>query len=239
MVVDPVTGKPNVDKIIPTFTQAAMPEWFGYLFMLTLLAAAMSTLSAQFHVIGTAIGRDLYQEVIAKGAHQERTVPIAKVGIFVGFLVTLALAFQLGAGIVAIATALFFGMCAAAFLPLFVAALFWKRATKAGAIAGMLAGTVAWAGWVLLVHEKESAALGLARLLFGEAEPGAGTISRGGRSHRRRPAALRARRRSRCSLATKPVALARASPPPGASQPRSPPDLSPSSTPPLAIQRTR
>jgi SSS family solute:Na+ symporter len=176
MVADPVTGKPNVDKIIPTFTQAAMPEWFGYLFMLTLLAAAMSTLSSQFHVIGTAIGRDLYQEVVAKGAHQERTVPIAKVGIFVGFLVTLALAFQLGAGIVAIATALFFGMCAAAFLPLFVAALFWKRATKAGAITGMIAGTFAWAGWVLLVHEKESAALGLARLLSGKPSLFAGTI---------------------------------------------------------------
>jgi solute:Na+ symporter, SSS family len=167
MVTDPATGKPNIDKVIPLFTQAAMPEWFGYLFMLTLLAAAMSTLSAQFHVIGTAIGRDLYQEVIAKGAHQERTVPIAKAGIVVGFLATLALAFALGTGIVAIATALFFGMCAAAFLPLFVAALFWKRATRAGAIAGMLTGTFTWAAWVLLFHEKEAAALGLAKALVG------------------------------------------------------------------------
>ena len=175
MVVDPATGKPNVDKIIPTFTQTAMPEWFAYLFMLTLLAAAMSTLSAQFHVIGTAIGRDLYQEVVAKGAHQERTVPIAKAGIFLGFLVTLALASKLGAGIVAIATALFVGMCAAAFLPMFVAALFWPRATRQGAIAGMVAGTAAWGAWVLLVHEKESAALGLAKLLTGKASLAAGT----------------------------------------------------------------
>jgi SSS family solute:Na+ symporter len=176
MVTDPATGRPNVDKIIPTFTQAAMPQWFGYVFMLTLLAAAMSTLSAQFHVIGTAIGRDLYQEVYAKGAHQERTVPIAKAGIFAGFLVTLVLAFQLGTGIVAIATALFFGMCAAAFLPLFVAALFWKRATRAGAIAGMLTGTISWAAWVLLVHEKEAAAIGLANLLVGRPSLASGTI---------------------------------------------------------------
>jgi SSS family solute:Na+ symporter len=167
IVTDPVTGKPNVDKVIPAFIQAAMPEWFGYLFMLTLLAAAMSTLSAQFHVIGTAIGRDLYQEAFSKGSHQDRTVPIAKAGILVGFVLTVILAFQLGTGIVAIATSLFFGMCAAAFLPLFVAALFWKRATTAGAIAGMLAGTASWALWVLLVHEKESAALGLSQLLFG------------------------------------------------------------------------
>ncbi len=176
MVVDPATGKPNVDKIVPTFTQTAMPEWFGYLFMLTLLAAAMSTLSAQFHVIGTAIGRDLYQEVVAKGAHQERTIPLAKAGIFVGFVATLLLASKLGAGVVAIATALFFGMCAAAFLPMFVAALFWKRATRAGAIAGMLAGTAAWGAWVLLVHEKESAALGLAKALTGKASLAAGTV---------------------------------------------------------------
>ena len=167
MVIDPATGKPNVDKVIPTFIQSAMPEWFGYLFMLALLAAAMSTLSAQFHVIGTAIGRDVYQQVIAKGGHQERTVPIAKAGILIGFVVTVLLSFWLGPGIVAIATALFFGMCASAFLPLFTAALFWKRANKFGAIAGMLAGTFGWLLWVLLVHEKESAALGVAKLLFG------------------------------------------------------------------------
>jgi SSS family solute:Na+ symporter len=166
MVLD-ASGKPNVDKVIPTFIQSAMPQWFGYLFMLALLAAAMSTLSAQFHVIGTAIGRDVYQEVIARGGHQERTVPIAKGGILIGFVITVLLAFWLGTGIVAIATALFFGMCASAFLPLFTAALFWKRTTKAGAIAGMLAGTFGWLLWVLFVHEKESAALGVCKLLFG------------------------------------------------------------------------
>ena len=40
----------------------------------------------------------------------------------------------------------------------------------------MLAGTFAWAGWVLLVHEKESAALGIARLLSGKPSLFAGTI---------------------------------------------------------------
>jgi len=175
MVTDAATGKPNVDKVIPTFIQSAMPQWFGYLFMLTLLAAAMSTLSAQFHVIGTAYGRDLYQEVVARGRHQERTIPIAKGGILVGFVVTVLLALKLGAGIVAIATALFFGLCAAAFLPIFVAALFWKRANRFGAIAGMVTGTLAWALWVLFFHETESAALGVCALLFGKPSLVAGT----------------------------------------------------------------
>ncbi|MFL5262681.1 MAG: sodium:solute symporter [Anaeromyxobacteraceae bacterium] len=176
VVTDPTTGKPNIDKVIPTFVMTAMPPWFGYLFMLTLLAAAMSTLSAQFHVIGSSIGRDVYQQAIARGAHAERTVPLAKVGTFLAFLATLALAWRLPPGIVAIATALFFGMCAATFLPAYVAALFWPRATRAGVTAGMMAGLASWAGWVLLVHEKEAAALGVARLLAGRASLAAGTV---------------------------------------------------------------
>jgi SSS family solute:Na+ symporter len=176
MVIDPATGKPNIDKVIPTYVSHAMPQWFGYLFMLTLLAAAMSTLSAQFHAIGTSIGRDLYQQAIARGKHEERTVPFARAGILVAFVATVALAFRLPPSVVAIATALFFGMCAATFLPAYVAALFWPRATRAGAIAGMLAGIASWALWVLLVHERESAALGLARLLSGRPSLAAGTM---------------------------------------------------------------
>jgi SSS family solute:Na+ symporter len=175
VAADPATGKFNVDRIIPLYIQDAMPQWFGYLFMLSLLAAAMSTLSAQFHAIGTAIGRDLYDQAFTRGRHQERTVPLARAGIFVGFVGTVILAYNLGTGIVAIATALFFGMCAATFLPAFVSALFWKRATRAGVIAGMLAGFGAWGLWVLLVHERESAALGLAKLLSGKPSLFSGT----------------------------------------------------------------
>jgi solute:Na+ symporter, SSS family len=114
--------------------------------------------------------------VLARGAHQERTVPIAKLGIVAGFAVTLLLAFYLGAGIVAVATALFFGMCASAFLPMFVAALFWPRATRSGVIAGMLVGLTVWAGWVLFFHEKEAVALGLCAALFGRPSLVSGSV---------------------------------------------------------------
>lgn len=169
MVMEPTAAgpKPNIDKIIPLFIQQAMPEWFGYLFMLTLLAAAMSTLSGQFHAIGTSIGRDVYQQALAKGQHQERTVPLAKLGIFIGFVATMLLCYKLEAGIVAIATALFFGMCAAVLLPAYTSALFWKRATRSGVISGMVSGLLVWGLWVMFIHVKESATLGICKLLFG------------------------------------------------------------------------
>ena len=166
MVVDPVTQKPNIDKIIPTYIITAMPHWFGYVFMITLLAAAMSTLSGLFHAIGTSVGRDFYQQSLLKGKHQERTVPIAKLGILFAFIMTIILGFKLEPGIVAIATSLFFGMCAAVFLPAYVSALYWKAATKKGVITGMLVGFFTWGFWVFFVHEKESAALKLCKLIF-------------------------------------------------------------------------
>lgn len=169
MVMEPTASgvmKPNIDKIIPTYVSMGMPVWFGYLFLVTLLAAAMSTLSGQFHAIGTSVGRDLYQQAISNGRHQERTVPFAKLGILVGFVLTIFLSFKLGPGVIAIATSLFFGMCAAAFLPAYVSALFWKRASRAGVISGMLTGFGTWALWVLFMHEKESAALGICKKLF-------------------------------------------------------------------------
>ena len=50
------------DKIIPTFISSYIPEWFAAVFLTSMLAAAMSTLSSQFHTMGTAAGRDLYEK---------------------------------------------------------------------------------------------------------------------------------------------------------------------------------
>lgn len=156
----------NIDKIIPTYINSAMPVWFVYLFMLTLLSAAMSTSSSQFHTMGSAIGRDVFERVLFRGRHSRYTVAITRIGILAGVLGTVVLGYHLPGSIIAIATALFFGLCASVFLPSYAGALFWKGMTKSGAIASMLTGFFGTACWVLFVHQKESEALGLCKLLF-------------------------------------------------------------------------
>ena len=156
----------NVDKIIPLYINSAMPTWFVYVFMLTLLSAAMSTSSSQFHAMGTAIGRDLFEKIIYKGKNSPYTVLITRIGILIGVLVTVILGFKLPQSIIAIATSIFFGLCASTFLPTYTGALFWKGMTKAGAIASMFTGFLVTALWLLFVHKKESEALGLCQLVF-------------------------------------------------------------------------
>lgn len=156
----------NIDKIIPTYINSAMPTWFVYLFMITLLAAAMSTTSSQFHAMGTSIGRDFFENAVLKGKKTPYTVAITRIGIVVAVLFTVFLGYKLPGSIIAIATAIFFGLCASTFLPAYVGALFWKGMTKAGAIASMLVGFFGTAFWLLFIHEKEAKALGVCEFIF-------------------------------------------------------------------------
>lgn len=159
-------AKGNIDKIIPTYINSALPTWFVYVFMFTLLSAAMSTSSSQFHALGTAIGRDFFERGILKGKHAKYTVAITRVGILIGVLATVILGYRLPDSIIAIATAIFFGLCASTFLPSYIGALFWKGMTKAAVISSMIVGFFGTAFWLLFIHEKESAALGLCKFIF-------------------------------------------------------------------------
>jgi SSS family solute:Na+ symporter len=155
----------NTDTIIPRYIREAMPHWFGVVFVLTLLSAAMSTLSSQFHTIGTAIGRDLFDHTGRRGHRQ--AVLVTRLGVVVGIVVSVVLARTLRGNLIAVATAIFFGLCAATFLPSFLAAIFWRRMTRPAAIVSMLVGFVTSLLWLALVHGKTAAGLGIARALFG------------------------------------------------------------------------
>ncbi|MDX9871615.1 MAG: sodium:solute symporter family protein [Clostridia bacterium] len=166
--IDPVTHAPNVDKIIPLYIDSAMPGWFTYIFTLTLLAAAMSTMSGQFHVIGTSISRDLYESLRKKDG-KGNSLLINRIGLVVAMIVTVWLTFRLPAGIIAVATTTFMGTCAAAFLPAYTAALYWPRVTRIGAIASMVIGTFTTLFLLVFVYAKGSAGLGISMALFGKA----------------------------------------------------------------------
>ena len=157
----------NVDSVIPLLIKQAMPGWFSYFFMLVILSAAVSTLSSQFHAIGVAFGRDVL-EAAARGRLSRRSSAlISRIGIVAAVLLTVFLSMKMGAGIIARATSIFFGIMASGWLAPFLLSLYWRRVTKAGAVAGMVSGlTVALIGF-LFFHESESAVFGLARLLTG------------------------------------------------------------------------
>ena len=154
----------NVDKIIPTFINSAMPKWFTYIFLLTLLSAAMSTISTQFHVQGSSIAHDVYCAI-----KNRSSLRITRIGILIAIIIAVVLAYILPGNIVATGTSIFFGICAVAFLPVYLCALFWKRTTKLGAIAGIVSGTVSSLFCLLFTYKKVAAGLGICKFLTGKA----------------------------------------------------------------------
>ncbi len=157
----------SVGKVIPHFIQNAMPHWFSFIFLIALISAGMSTLSSQFHAMGTAVGRDIFEQLF--GSEGKNSVTITRIGILVtiSFSVALAYAFEQQPAIIARSTAIFFALCAAVFLPAYMGGLFWRRMTRAGAISSMLVGFLVSGFWLLFVHFKEAKALGVAKALFG------------------------------------------------------------------------
>ena len=156
----------DMDKIIPLFINRAMPEWFGAVFMLCILSASMSTLSAQFHTMGAAFGADAFPN-LGRNKNNNSTMGV-RIGVLCSILVSYIICYTLSAGIIARGTALFMGICAATFLPTYFCSLYWKKATKEGALASLWTGALASLVAMLFFHKAEASAVGLCKTLTGK-----------------------------------------------------------------------
>lgn len=158
----------STDSIIPMFLDGFMPEWFVTVFLIILLAAGMSTISSQYHAIGTAVGRDIFK--VKEGSSSGKGILISRIGVLVAIVLTIILSYVLPTvwdGAITIATSLFFGLCCAAFLPMYFGALYFKKMTRTAAISGMVAGFSSSLLWMMFVHAKESSLIKVCEWIFG------------------------------------------------------------------------
>ena len=127
------------------FVVLATPEIAGLPFVITGLvmagglAAALSTADGLLLTIANAFSHDLYYSVINPQASLIKRLTITKILLIVTALVSAYVAtFRLAIIVELVAWA--FSLGAAAFFPALVMGIWWKRANKPGALAGMAAG---------------------------------------------------------------------------------------------------
>ena len=163
-----VAAAGGTDSIIPAFINTFMPGWFSSVFLVIIVSAAMSTLSAQFHTIGAAVGRDLISKNYDTEDHGMLS---SKLGMLAGIILTIALAYflpKIWDAAIGIATGLFFGLFAGSFLPIYAGALYSRRMNKTTAVASMFSGFTASMLWMTFVHSKESVVFKISQLIFGK-----------------------------------------------------------------------
>jgi len=103
------------------------------------LAAALSTADGLLLTIANALSHDLYYKMINPNASTQKRVTISKILLLFVALAAASVAAQKPADILFLVSAAF-SFAAASFFPALVAGVFWKRANKWGAIAGMVVG---------------------------------------------------------------------------------------------------
>jgi cation/acetate symporter len=103
------------------------------------LAAALSTADGLLLTISNALSHDLYYKVINPEASTQRRLVISKSLLLVVAVVAAWVA-SLRPDSILFLVGLAFSIGAAAFFPALVLGIFWRRANRAGAVAGMLAG---------------------------------------------------------------------------------------------------
>lgn len=115
------------------------------------LAAALSTADGLLLTISNALSHDLYYKVINPQASTHRRLVISKSQLLVVAVVAAWVASMRPDNILFM-VGLAFSIGAAAFFPALVLGIFWKRANRAGAVAGMLFGLGVTLYYVVRTH---------------------------------------------------------------------------------------
>ena len=167
----------GVDFIIPTYIMEVFHgmtfgDLFVSLFLLSLLCASISTISALMHTIGAAGGYDAYSVFRSKKSGKDEDVKSIKVNRIVTvvmLVLVVVYCYIMPSDIIAKATSVFMGMTAAALLPAYVHGLYSKNPRKDAAVASIVAGTSTYLFWALFINKGTSIFLPICELLTGNA----------------------------------------------------------------------
>jgi sodium/proline symporter len=120
--------------------------------MAGILAAAMSSSDSYLLVASSALAKNIYQGVFQKGASDKQVMWMSRIALCLIAVVSIRIAWNPDSVIFKVVSFAWAGF-GAAFGPLMLFSLFWKRTTREGAIAGMLGGGGMVFFWKLVVRE--------------------------------------------------------------------------------------
>jgi len=132
-----------------------MPYALGIIFMITVVGIIISTADSFLLVPSTTFIKDIYLNYINPKASEKRIVFMSRLMVLTFGVIAWLVSLVFSQSTTVFEKALYaFTVYGSAITPCLVAALFWKRATTAGAISSILAGTVTTLLWeeVIKVH---------------------------------------------------------------------------------------
>ncbi|MBR5515866.1 MAG: sodium/proline symporter PutP [Clostridia bacterium] len=140
-----VNGAPRQQMVFIELSRMFFPGIIAGFLLSAIIAASMSTADSQLLVSSASFTSDIYKPVFRKNASEKETLWIGRIVVLVISVIAFFIARSEGEGAQAIMSLVdnAWAGFGAAFGPVILLSLFWKRFTYSGAIAGIISGGAA------------------------------------------------------------------------------------------------
>lgn len=137
---------PDTEKVFISMSTTFLPPIFAGICLAGVMAAIMSTASAQLLVASSALANDLYRSLWRRDASRSELLWIGRLAVLLIALLAMWLARNPDNTVLSLVAWAWAGF-GAAFGPVVILSLYWKPMTRAGALAGILVGGLTVVLW--------------------------------------------------------------------------------------------
>lgn len=146
-----LTTSSDAENVFILLSTNLLPPLIAGFVMAGILAATISSSDSYLLIAASAFAKNIYQGLLRKKASDREVLNISRITLLLIAVVAMIIALDENSVIFTIVSFAWAGF-GATFGPLMLFSLFWKRTTRAGAIAGMLGGAGMVFVWNLLVR---------------------------------------------------------------------------------------
>ncbi len=129
----------EAESIFILLSKSFLPPLLAGFIMAGILAATISSSDSYLLIAASAFAKNIYQGIVKKDASDKQVMTLSRITLLVIALIAIVIALDENSIIFTIVSFAWAGF-GATFGPLMLFSLFYKRTTRAGAIAGMLSG---------------------------------------------------------------------------------------------------
>ncbi|HSK40413.1 MAG TPA: sodium/proline symporter PutP [Arenibaculum sp.] len=139
----------NAETAFIQLTQLLFNPWIAGILLAAILAAIMSTVDSQLLVSSSTLTEDFYKAFLRRSAGERELVWVGRFAVLLIALIAVLLARNPESTVLGLVSYAWAGF-GAAFGPVVLLSLLWRRMTRNGALAGIVAGTVTMLVWAEL-----------------------------------------------------------------------------------------
>jgi sodium/proline symporter len=140
----------NAENIFIVMSTGLLPAFLAGIAMSGILAATMSSSDSYLLIASSALSRDIFKGIFKKDATDKQVMLVSRVTLLLVALFGVIIALDENSVIFKVVSFAWAGF-GATFGPIILFSLLWKRTTRAGAIAGILTGSIMVFVWNMLI----------------------------------------------------------------------------------------